>query len=38
VARVEHPYSMPDQHFDVYYCRGMKMALSDYWPKVKIWD
>jgi hypothetical protein len=38
VARVEHPYSMPDQQFDVYYCRGMKMALSDYWPKVKLWD
>jgi hypothetical protein len=29
---------MPDQHFDVYYCRGMKMALREYWPKVKVWD
>jgi hypothetical protein len=38
VARVEHRYSMPDQHFDVYYCRGMKMALREYWPKVKVWD
>jgi len=38
VAHVDHPYSMPDEHFDVYYCRGMKMALRDYWPHVKNWD
>jgi Dolichyl-phosphate-mannose-protein mannosyltransferase len=38
VAHVSHPYSMPYQHFDVYYCRGMKMPLSEYWPHVKIWD
>jgi hypothetical protein len=29
---------MADEHFDVYYCRGMKMPLRDYWPKVKNWD
>ena len=38
VARVEHPYSMPYEHFDVYYCRGMKWKLKDVWPKVKNWD
>ncbi len=38
VARVEHPYSMPYEHFDVYYCTGFKMPLSEYWPHVKNWD
>jgi 4-amino-4-deoxy-L-arabinose transferase-like glycosyltransferase len=38
VARVWHPYSMPYQHFDVYYCEGMKEPLSKLWPQVKKWD
>jgi 4-amino-4-deoxy-L-arabinose transferase-like glycosyltransferase len=38
VARVWHPYSMPYQHFDVYYCEGMKQPLSTLWPQVKNWD
>jgi hypothetical protein len=38
VAHVEHPYSMRDEHFDIYYCRGMKIPLSEYWPNVKVWD
>ncbi|HTS78509.1 MAG TPA: glycosyltransferase family 39 protein [Bryobacteraceae bacterium] len=38
VARVEHPYSMPYQHFDVYYCRGLRQPLAELWPKVKAWD
>jgi hypothetical protein len=38
VARVEHPYSMPYQHFDVFYCRGLKMPMSTLWPRVKKWD
>ncbi|HTS26844.1 MAG TPA: glycosyltransferase family 39 protein [Bryobacteraceae bacterium] len=38
VARVEHPYSMPYEHFDVYYCRGLKKPLAEIWPQVKIWD
>jgi hypothetical protein len=38
VARVEHPYSMPYNHFDVFYCRGMRLPLKDYWPHVKSWD
>ena len=24
VGHVEHPYSMPYEHFDVFYCRGIK--------------
>jgi len=38
VARVEHPYSMPYEHFDIFYCRGLKWPLKDVWPKVKNWD
>jgi hypothetical protein len=38
VARVEHPYSMPYEHFDVYYCRGLRQPLAELWPKVKAWD
>jgi hypothetical protein len=38
VARVEHPYSMPYRHFDVFYCRGIKRPLGELWPQLKMWD
>jgi hypothetical protein len=38
VARVEHPYSMPYEHFDVYYCQGLRLPVSEVWPRVKNWD
>jgi hypothetical protein len=38
VAHVEHPYSMPYQHFDVFYCRGMKPPLPELWPRLKRWN
>jgi hypothetical protein len=38
VAHVAHPYSMPYEHFDIFYCRGLKWPLKDDWPKVKNWD
>lgn len=38
VATVYHPYSMPYQHFDVFYCRGMEPPLKDRWPQLKKWD
>jgi 4-amino-4-deoxy-L-arabinose transferase-like glycosyltransferase len=38
VARVYHPYSMPYEHFDVFYCCGLKQPLSEIWPQVKNWD
>jgi hypothetical protein len=37
-GRVEHRYSMPYEHFDVYYCRGLKQPLSSLWPRVKNWN
>jgi hypothetical protein len=42
-ARVEkrghvwHPYSMPREHGDVFYCRGLKLPLAQMWPTVKNW-
>jgi hypothetical protein len=38
VARVEHPYSMPYEHFDVFYCRGLKQPLREVWPQLKNWN
>lgn len=37
-GRVTHPYSMPYNHIDIYYCRGLKVPLAEFWPKVKNWD
>ena len=36
-AHVSHPYSMPRDQFDVFYCRGLKAPLKELWPKVKKW-
>jgi 4-amino-4-deoxy-L-arabinose transferase-like glycosyltransferase len=38
VAHVEHPYSMPYEHIDIFYCRGLKMTLKQLWPRVKNWS
>jgi Dolichyl-phosphate-mannose-protein mannosyltransferase len=38
VASVYHPYSMPYEHFDVFYCRGLKRPLNEIWSQVKNWD
>jgi hypothetical protein len=37
VASVYHPYSMPYEHFDVFYCRGLKQPLNEIWSQVKNW-
>lgn len=38
VASVYHPYSMPYEHFDVFYCRSLRQPLIEIWPQVKKWD
>jgi len=38
VARTFHPYSMPYEHFDIFYCRGLHRPLAEVWPLVKNWD
>ncbi len=38
VGTVDHPLSMPYQHFDVYLCRGAKFGtLEKVWMKLKRW-
>jgi hypothetical protein len=37
-AHVEHPYSMPYEHIDIFDCQGMKQPLAELWPKIKSWD
>lgn len=37
-AHVAHPYAMPYEHIDIFYCRGMKWPLAQVWPKIKKWD
>ena len=36
--RVEHPYTMGYEHFNILICRGTKQPLSELWPKVKEWN
>jgi hypothetical protein len=36
-GHVGHPYAMPYEHFDIYYCRGLKSPLAAIWPEVKHW-
>ncbi len=38
VAHFEHPYSMPYQHFDIFYCHGLKQPLKVLWPRLKNWS
>jgi hypothetical protein len=38
VAHFEHPYSMPHQHFDIFYCHGLRQPLKKLWPQVKDWS
>jgi hypothetical protein len=38
VGHVENPYSMPYEHIDIFYCRGLKWPMREIWPKVKLWD
>jgi hypothetical protein len=38
VGHVTNPYSMPYEHFDIFYCRGLKWPLAEVWPTVKNWD
>jgi hypothetical protein len=37
-ATVYHPYSMPYEQYDVFYCRSLKRPLKEIWPQIKNWD
>jgi hypothetical protein len=38
VGRVAHPYSMPYEHIDIFYCRGLNVPLAQVWPQAKRWN
>ena len=38
MAKINHPYAMPYNNVDVYYCQGLKQPLAEFWPQVKNWD
>ena len=38
VGTVYHPYSMPYEHFDIYYCRWSKHPLDEMWTVFKRWN
>ena len=37
-GRVYDRYSMPYNHFDVFYCQGIRRSLQEVWPRVKKWN
>jgi dolichyl-phosphate-mannose-protein mannosyltransferase len=37
-GRVEDVFSRPDEHFDIYLCRGLKEELRSLWPRIKKWN
>jgi MFS family permease len=37
-GKVGHPYSMPNEHFTIYYCRDPKIPLQQLWPSIKKWS
>lgn len=38
VGTVYHPYSMPYEHFTLFYCRGIKTSLPELWSRLKNWN
>lgn len=36
-GRVEHARSMPDEHFDLFVCRGLKAPMAEVWPRIRRW-
>ena len=37
-GQVGNPYSMPNEHFTIYYCRQPKIPLQQLWPTIKKWS
>jgi Dolichyl-phosphate-mannose-protein mannosyltransferase len=37
-GHVGSPYTRPEEHFDIFLCRGLKVPLKELWPKLKRWD
>lgn len=35
--RTSHPYAMPEENMTLFHGRGLKLPLSEVWPRVKTW-
>lgn len=35
---VNHPWSMPSEHYRIYICRGLRIPVSELWPRTKFWN
>ena len=38
VGRVQHPYSRPDEHFDIFLCEGLTSDLHAFWAGIRKWN
>ncbi|MGA3127032.1 MAG: glycosyltransferase family 39 protein [Candidatus Korobacteraceae bacterium] len=38
IGRADHPLARPDEHFDIYYCQGLRMDATQVWSRTKRWD
>lgn len=37
-GRVDHPYAMAEEHYQIFLCRGLKQPLPELWPQWKHWN
>jgi hypothetical protein len=38
VGAVNHPFSMGEEHYTIFICRGLKQPLRELWPLLKHWN
>lgn len=38
VGTVNHPFSMAEEHYTIFICRGLKQPLRELWPRLKHWN
>lgn len=38
VGLADHPLARPHEHFDIFYCQGLRIDLQQVWPQLKKWD
>lgn len=36
--RVEHPFAMEEERYNILVCRGLKKPLAELWPELKFWN
>jgi hypothetical protein len=37
-GEVGHPYSMGEEHYTIFVCRGLRQPLAELWPSLKHWN